>query len=171
MALVSGTTPWSNPTQVPDANRVLAALLDVSDDAIITVDLEGVVRTWNLGAVRLYGYAAVEMTGQSWLRLVPEGHRASMAANVARSRTGELVEYVETVRVAKDGHLVDVSATLSPILDEAGTPIGLLSVSRDIRGRKRSDAALQASQARWRAVIESAVDGIVVIDDLRLPFH
>ncbi len=154
----------NEPKQAATGN-VLASLLDAADDAIITTDLDATIRSWNGSAARLYGYTAEEMVGQSMTRLLPEAQQAIVPANFARIRTGQRVEHFETVRVTKDGQLIEVSATLSPIRDDAGTPVGALSMSRDIRGRKRQDAALLVSQARWHALIESAVDGIVMIDD------
>jgi two-component system sensor kinase FixL len=146
------------------AGQILASLLDVSEDAIVTIDLDGRVQDWNHGATRLYGYAASEMRGQPVMRLLPEGQQALLPANLARVRDGHRVENFETIRLTKDGRLIEVSATLSPIRDETGAVVGALSVTRDLRGQKRSDAALYASQARWRALLDSTVDGIVMID-------
>lgn len=153
-----------DPDPTPSSQLVLATLLAVTDDAVITADLDTTIRSWNAAAERLYGYAPDEVIGQSMTCLLPEEQRAVVPATFERIRAGERIEPVETRRMTKGGHSVEVSATMSPIPDDDGRPIGVLCVSRDIRGRKRSEAALQASEARWRAVIESAVDGIVVID-------
>lgn len=153
-----------DPAHTPRADAVLAALAEISDEAIVTTDLAATVLTWSPGAARLYGYPSEEMVGQSITRLLPEGQQDSVAANYRRVRAGQRVELFETTRVARDGRELLVAATLSPIHDDSGAITGVLSLSRDIRSQKRSDAALHASQERWRALLDSAVDAIVVID-------
>ncbi|MEQ1573376.1 MAG: PAS domain S-box protein, partial [Vicinamibacterales bacterium] len=144
--------------------RILASLVEISDDAIVVTDLDAVIMTWSPGASRLYGYAANEMVGQSMALLLLEEQKKLVPEHYARLRAGQRVEHFETRRVTKHGRVVEVSAVLTPVNDEDGAVAGVLSVTRDIRGQKRSDAALQASEGRWRAVVESAVDGIVMID-------
>lgn len=151
----------------PDPARLtegtLESLQQVSDDAIIVTDLHGLVLVWSLGAHRLYGYSAEEMIGRSLMLLWPDAEAAALPESFRRIRAGERVEHFEAVRKAKDGRFVQVAVTLSPIRD-GGEIVAALSVARDIRGQKRSGEALQASEARWRALLDSAVDGIVVID-------
>ncbi len=145
-------------------HHILASLVEVSDDAIVVTDLDAIILTWSRGASRLYGYAADEMVGQSMALLLLEEQKKLVPEYYARLRAGQRVEHFETRRVTKQGRVVEVSAVLTPVNDEDGAVVGALSVTRDIRGQKRSDAALQASEGRWRAVVESAVDGIVMID-------
>src|SRR5580704_17877121 len=143
---------------------ILTAIVESSDDAIIGKDLDGVILTWNRGAERLYGYTAQEVIGRSISVLIPEGQLDELPTVLGRVTAGQRVEPYETVRRAKDGHLVEVSLTVSPIKDATGQVVGASAIARDIGPQKRSDAALRASEARWRSVVESAVDGIVVID-------
>ncbi|HUC74871.1 MAG TPA: PAS domain S-box protein [Vicinamibacterales bacterium] len=151
-----------NPTA--DVNRFLAAIVASSDDAIVGKDLDGVIVTWNQGAERLYGYSADEVRGCSIALLMPDDRPDELAAILDRVRAGQRVEHQETVRRTKDGRLVHVSLTVSPVRDVTGTVIGAATVARDLTVQKESELALNVSEARWRAVIESAVDGIVVID-------
>lgn len=146
-----------------DPARVLTAILEASEDAIITANLDGVIQSWNRGAERLFGYAADEMRGRSASVLMPKGSD-ELTLLLDRLKAGVRVEPYEAVRVAKDGRLLDVSVAGSPVLDASGRIIGALAIARDIAGRKRTDLALRTTEARWRAVIDSAVDGIVVID-------
>ena len=151
-----------NPTA--DVSRFLAAIVESSDDAIIGKDLDGVIVTWSHGAERLYGYSADEVRGRSVALLMPADRPNELAAILDRVRAGQRVEHKETVRRTKDGRLVNVSVTVSPVRDAAGTVIGGATVARDLTAQKQSELALDASEARWRAVAESTVDGIVVID-------
>ena len=146
------------------AGGFLAAIVDSSDDAIIGKDLDGVILTWNRGAERLYGYTVQEIIGRSISVLIPEGQPDELATVLGRVRAGQRAEHYETVRRAKDGHLVDVSLTVSPIKDATGQVVGASAIARDISARKRADTALRTSEARWRSIIDSAVDGIIVID-------
>jgi two-component system sensor kinase FixL len=143
---------------------MLAAITDASDDAIIAADLGGAIATWNRGAERLYGYTSQEIMGRSISILVPPGQSDELPAVLARVSAGERVEPYETVRRAKDGQLVDVSLTVSPIKDATGQIVGACVMARDLTARKRAGVALRTSELRWRSVIDSAVDGIIVID-------
>jgi two-component system, LuxR family, sensor kinase FixL len=159
--LNSNVSPF-RPEDVADG--ILTAIVESSDDAIIGKDLDGVILTWNRAAERLYGYTAQEVLGRSISVLIPEGQPDELPAVLGRVTAGGRVEPYETVRRAKDGHLVDVSLTVSPIKDATGQVVGASAIARDIRQQRRTDAALRASEARWRSVVKSAVDGIVVID-------
>jgi two-component system sensor kinase FixL len=147
-----------------EASRILAAIVESSDDAIIGKDLDGRILTWNRGAEGLYGYTADEVTGRSIELLFPEDRLDELDEILARSRSGQRVQHHETVRRRKDGQLVDISLTVSPISDATGRIVGASTIARDITARKRAELALRASEQRWRSVVESAVDGIVVID-------
>ena len=148
-----------------EAARILAAVVESSDDAIVVTDLDGIILTWNGGASRLYGYHAAEMRARSIAVLVPETHRSEFFAMVARLKVGEGVKDLETVRRTKNGGLIDVSITMSPVVDANGVVIGATKVARDISARKLGELAQRGSEVRWRSVVESAVDGIVVIDE------
>ena len=148
-----------------EAARILAAVVESSDDAIVVTDIDGIILTWNGGASHLYGYDASEMRGRPISILVPDSHRNEFFAMVARLRAGEGVKDLETVRRTKHGGLINVSITMSPIVDAGGVVVGAAKVARDISVRKLGELAQRSSEIRWRSVVESAVDGIVVIDE------
>jgi len=148
-----------------EAARILAAVVESSDDAIIVTDIDGIILAWNGGAARLYGYDAAEMRGRSVAVLVPETHRNEFFALVARLQAGEGVKDLETVRRTKSGGLVDVSITMAPVVNADGIVIGATKVARNISARKLGELAQRSSEVRWRSVVDSAVDGIVVIDE------
>jgi len=125
----------------------LAAIVSSSDDAIISKTLDGVITSWNAGAVNIFGYEAGEMIGQSIFRLIPPELRDEEAQILARLRRAERIKHYETVRVAKDGHRIDVSLTVSPIFDKSGTVVGASKVARDITAAKRVEAELQQARS------------------------
>jgi PAS domain S-box-containing protein len=117
----------------------LAAIVESSDDAIISETLEGRITSWNSGAVRIFGYKANEMTHQPITRIIPPEVHGEEEQILARLKRGERIEHYETTRVAKDGRRIDVSVTASPVHDKAGTVIGASKVARDITERKRAE--------------------------------
>ncbi len=129
------------------ANRaapLLSAIVDSSDDAIISKDLDGVVMSWNKSAERLFGYAAEEAMGKSVAELiVPEDRQQEESEILARLRRGERIDHFETVRRRKDGALLEVSLTISPVRDAEGRIIGASKIARDISDRKRVDRAIE----------------------------
>ena len=116
---------------------LLSAIVDSSDDAIISKDLDGVITSWNQGAERLFGYSAEEAVGRSVTLLIPPDRLDEEPNILARLRRGERVDHFETVRRRKDGTLVDISLTISPVKDSSGTIIGASKIARDISERKR----------------------------------
>lgn len=129
------------------ANRHMASIVQSSDDAIVSKTLEGIVLSWNEGAHRIFGYTAEEMIGSPVTRIFPPTHLSEEQAILARLRRGERIDHYETVRMRKDGTLLDVSLTVSPILDESGQIIGASKIARDITLRKRQEEALQRINA------------------------
>jgi PAS domain S-box-containing protein len=122
------------------ASRLLASIIPNSSDAIISRDLDGAITSWNRGAARTCGYAADEMIGKSLVNLIPADRREHEAAVLARIRLGEEPEPYETVRRRKDGKLIDVFSTVSPVRDDAGNVIGASKIARDITERKQAQA-------------------------------
>jgi PAS domain S-box-containing protein len=137
------------------ASARLAAIVQSSDDAIVGKNLDGIVTSWNAGAETVFGYPAAEMVGQSILRVIPPDRLHEEVEILARVRRGESVRHLDTVRVRKDGTLVDVSITTSAIKDAAGNIIGASKIARDITDRKRTFEALRQSEAEFRTLAEA----------------
>jgi len=157
-------TMQTSPFDPDDDGRILAALIDSSDDAIIAKNLDGIILSWNRGAERIYGYSASEAIGRPISILIPGDQHHEFDAILERIRVDERVAHHETRRLTKDGRELDIALTVSPIKDSAGRIVGASTIARDITEQKRVEQALRSSEARWRAIVESAVDGIVVID-------
>ncbi|MHB1674432.1 MAG: two-component system sensor histidine kinase NtrB [Acidobacteriaceae bacterium] len=121
---------------------LLAAIIDSSEDAIISKDLNGIITSWNNAARRMYGYTAEEIVGQSILRLVPEELRFEEDEILRKLRAGERLEPFETTRLSKSGQRIEVSLTISPIKDSAGRVIGSSKIARDISARKQMERSL-----------------------------
>jgi PAS domain S-box-containing protein len=117
----------------------LAAIVEESDDAIISKNLEGIVATWNKGAERIFGYAAEEIVGKSITILIPADRENEEALILERIRRGERMDHFDTVRMRKDGSLIDISLTVSPIKDEQGRVIGASKIARDVTERRRQE--------------------------------
>lgn len=122
-----------------EKNAKLAAIVDSSDDAIISKTLEGIITSWNNSAERTFGYTAEEMIGQSILKIVPEYLQEEEAQILARLRKGERVEHFETKRVRKNEQLLDISLTISPVKDPQGNIIGISKIARDITEKKQEE--------------------------------
>ena len=129
--------------EAEEAKARLAAIVESSSDAIISKDLDGIITSWNRGAERLFGYTAQEAAGQSITMLIPPDRLAEEPDILERIRRGEWIEHYETVRRRKDGTLLDISLTVSPIIDAQGTIVGASKIARDITDRKQTEAALQ----------------------------
>lgn len=119
-----------------------AAIVDSSDDVIISKDLSGIVRSWNSAASRLFGYAPDEIIGQSILKLIPEHLAHEETTILDNIRAGRRVEHFDTIRRAKDGTLLDVSVTISPVKDEHGRVVGASKILRSISDRKKLEKSL-----------------------------
>jgi PAS domain S-box-containing protein len=135
-----------------DAAQHLAAIVESSDDAIVSKDLDGIIRTWNKGAERLFGYAADEVVGKPITILIPDDHRDEEPSILRRIRRGERVEHYETVRRRKDGSLVDISLTVSPVRNASGRVVGASKIARDVSERKRAEAARARHMAEQAAL-------------------
>ena len=142
----------------------LAAIVESSEDAIFAKALDGTVLTWNRGAQRLYGYTAAEMVGRNVSLLAPPDRADEIPAILRRLAAGERVADLETARVRKDGTRMDVVLAISPLHDADGRVVGAATVARDVTERNRTEAALRASEARYRRLIETAEEGIWLLD-------
>src|SRR2546427_452074 len=147
-----------------EALRRLAAMVATSSDAIMAVDLTGSILNWNRGAERMYGYTAEEIIGRSILTITPDAKANELTAILNQARRGEPIEPVETLRKRKDGSLVEVSISFSTLADVNGSVIATTGIHRDISNAKRAAEALQASEERYRRIVETAYEGIWVID-------
>jgi PAS domain S-box-containing protein len=165
-AAVSGEDgPITRPESPDVAAYWLAAVVDSADDAIVTKTLTGVITSWNRGAERIFGYTADEAVGKPVTMLIPDDHIDEEPAILSRIRVGERIEHYETVRVRKDGSLVDISLTVSPIRQPDGTIIGASKIARDISLRRQAEAELNKSRGQLETVFNNATVAIFVVDD------
>ncbi len=128
------------------ASQRLAAIVESSDDAIVSKDLNGVVSSWNSCAERTFGYSAKEMVGSSITKIIPPELQEDERRILATIARGERIEHFETTRMKKSGELIDVSLTISPIKDEQGRVMGAAKIARDITQKKRTERALQMTE-------------------------
>ncbi|NQX56121.1 PAS domain S-box protein [Pedobacter panaciterrae] len=119
-----------------ERSAMLAAIVDSSDDAIISKNLNGVVTSWNLSAQRIFGYSAEEMIGESIMKLIPKDRAEEEPKILSVLKSGQRVDHFETQRVTKQGRLIDVSLTISPVKNTTGKIIGLSKIARDITDKK-----------------------------------
>lgn len=139
------------------ARARLAAIVESSDDAIVSKDLNGIITSWNAGAERLFGYTAQEVVGRSVTVLIPSERLYEETAILEQICRGERVEHFETIRRCKDGRLLDVSLTISPIVDSQGHIVGASKIARDITARKETEEALRQSHAELRLHAEELI--------------
>ena len=143
--------------QAEEAKAKLAAIVESSDDAIISKGLNSIITSWNRGAERLFGYAAQEAIGQSITMLIPPDRFDEEPVILGHIRRGERIEHFETIRRCKDGRLVDISLTISPIKDEEGKIIGASKIARDITRRKQMEAALAEAKEAFSIELQQRV--------------
>lgn len=144
----------------------LAAIVESSEDAIIGMTLEGMIMTWNLGARRMLGYAKQEIVGQSLATLMPENHEHELDYLLDKISKGETVERFETRRRKKNGQLIDVSLTVSPIFDKNGKLVGVSDIARDVTELKEAEKARHESEFRFRRLYDSHIIGILFCDEM-----
>ena len=156
LLLITAVRAVTRHRRALENSELLAAIVEHSNDAIIAKTLDGIVTSWNPAAERMYGYSSEEMLGQSIDRLSPDGRTGEIMLVLARIKAGQPVEHFETVRVRKDGTVLPVLLTVSPIRDADGAVVGASSITRDVtKEREAFEAA--------RSMIESSLDALVAI--------
>lgn len=156
IAAVRGLTLFRTGEADRDSTERLLAILEYSNDAIITTTLDGTITRWNPAAERIFGYSSVEIIGKSNELLAPQDRRNEMVAIRVKVRAGQSVEHLETMRVRKDGTTVPVSLTAFPVRDADGAVIGVTTIACDVtKQRQAFDAA--------RSMIEASLDSLVAI--------
>ena len=134
---------------------LLAAIVDSSDDAIVSKTLEGIITSWNAGAERLFGYSASEAIGQHISLIIPLNRRDEETVIIQQIKQGQRIEHFDTVRIRKDKTLLDISLTISPVRDAGGKIIGASKIARDITQRKRIERELRDSEERYRTLADA----------------
>lgn len=146
------------------ANSRLAAIVSSSDDAIVGKTIEGIITDWNRGAEEVFGYSADEIVGKPISVLLPAGLELEEKNILDRIRHGERIEHFETRRQRKDGTIIDVSVTISPVYNDDGILIGASKVARNITAAKKSQQQLLEREAHLQSVLDTVPDAMVVID-------
>jgi PAS domain S-box-containing protein len=142
----------------------LAAIIESSEDAILSKDLDGFIQTCNPTAEQLFGYSASELIGRSIRILIPPDRQPEEDEILAKVRRGERVQHFETVRIAKDGRALDISLSVSPVRDASGAVVGVAKSARDITEQKRLRRELTAQQEWFRVTLGSIGDGVIASD-------
>jgi two-component system cell cycle sensor histidine kinase/response regulator CckA len=142
----------------------LAAIVDSSDDAIFSMDLDDTICTWNVGAERLYGYGADEVIGRNRAILVPAGATGELTAILDKASRGETGEPLETQRIRKDGTVIDISLTISPMTNPAGRVTGVSAIARDITSRNKTAAAVRGDRDRAQRYLDTPEVILLALD-------
>jgi hypothetical protein len=170
----AATSMIEAPDQTSDAIEIqrLAAIVDGSDDAIIGKTLDGVVTSWNSGAARIFGYTSQEMVGQPIACLIPADLHGEEMGILAKLKRGERVDHYDTIRLARNGRLIAVSLTVSPLRDATGRIVGASKIARDITERKRADELRDQLVAQLTAANEERTHfAYAASHDLRTPLR
>ncbi|MGA7219392.1 MAG: PAS domain S-box protein [Candidatus Sulfotelmatobacter sp.] len=138
------------------ANSLLAAIVDSSDDAIVSKSLDGVITSWNKSAEFMFGYTAEEAIGNHITLVIPAERHSEETDILNRLSKGERVDHFQTVRRRKDGAMIDVSLTISPVRDSSGRVIGASKVARDISKQRQAETALRESEQRFRVITDAS---------------
>jgi PAS domain S-box-containing protein len=150
--------------QAERAAQHLAAIVESSEDVIISKNLDGIIQSWNGGAERIFGYKAREMIGRPVNILIPQDRQDEEPRILARIRAGERVDHFETIRQHKDGHLIDISLTISPIRDEWGRIIGASKIARDITERREAELKVRESEQQLKDLLAAIPAAIYTTD-------
>jgi PAS domain S-box-containing protein len=146
----------SEHKQAEEITGLLAAIVASSDDAIVSKSLDGIIMSWNKSAERIFGYTPEEAIGKHITLIIPPERHAEESGIIERLRRGERVDHFQTVRKRKDGTLLDVSLTISPVRDSSGQVIGASKVARDITAQKQVERALRESEQRFRVITDAS---------------
>jgi PAS domain S-box-containing protein len=150
----------------------LANIVESSNDAIITKSFEGIITSWNKGAEQVYGYLAEEIMGKSVSILEPDNLKGEIKLLGEKVKQGKRIQNYETSRLRKDGTIINVSLTLSPVFDSSRKLVAISAIARDITESKRAEEKLRESEEKYRNIVEIANEGILVIDDkLRITYY
>jgi len=155
--------------QAQEARALLASIVDSADDAILGAALDGAILSWNKGAERMYGYAAEEALGKPLSMLVSAGRIGETSQLLDRVGRGETISQLETVTVSRDGGNIEVSLTMSPVRNAAGTVVGSSLIARDITRRRRDREALRQSEEKYRWLVANLPDVVWVADETGQP--
>jgi PAS domain S-box-containing protein len=147
-----------------EAQALLAAVVESSDDAVVTKTLEGVITSWNAGAERLFGWTSAEAVGRPITLIIPPERHDEEREILARLARGERIDAFDTVRIAKSGRRIDVSLRISPVRDRHGRIVGASKVARDVTAARRAERALRESEERFRQLATNAPAAIFVKD-------
>lgn len=166
----SPTAAQKEATVFPSPDALLAAIVESSEDAIVSKNLRSIVTSWNSGAERVFGYTAEEMIGTSITRLIPHERLQEEDTILSKIQAGERVEHYETVRVRKDGRRIDVSLTISPVRDASGAIVGASKIARDVTDQKRAAEELTRAHDQLKQADRVKSDFISTLShELRTP--
>jgi len=141
----------------------LAAIVNSSEDAIIGKTPDGIITSWNKAAEKIYGYSEKEVLGKSIFVIIPDEYRDQTLQTMQKVKDGKSIEHFDTVRRRKDGRLVDVSVSISPIVDPSGRIIGHATIAHDITVKKKLEERLATSETRFKTLYEASSDAIMVL--------
>jgi len=158
------TTDIGERRKAEETRALLAGIVDSSEDAIISKSLEGIIRSWNAAAERLFGYSAEEAIGKSITLITPLDRAEEEHMILKRLSQGERIEHFETIRVSKSGRHIDISLTISPIRDNSGRIIGASKIARDITEQKRAAEELRQQRKLLEITLSSIGDAVIATD-------
>ena len=165
-------TPVTQKRSSIPAISCIEAIVDSSDDAIVSKDLQSIVMSWNKAAERIFGYTADEMIGQSIAKLIPRDRLDEETHILARLHLGERVDHFDTIRQRKDGRLIDVSLTISPIRGADGTIVGASKIARDVTEQKAAQRKLAETFEQLRRVDQMKAEFLATLShELRTPLN
>jgi PAS domain S-box-containing protein len=148
--------PPSSSERSVERLAYLAAVVDASSDAILSKSLDGTITSWNASAERIFGFTAGEMVGQNIRRLIPSELQSEEDEILAKLRAGQFIDHFETVRLTKSGSRLEVSLSISPIMNSNGEVVGAAKIARDVTARKEADALLVATTAKFESVFNQS---------------